>query len=256
MKKKPLTPIRPRHDQYNKYKIWIILTFLVGIGSIYPQNNGEGELGHWYLYFGTYKVAEHWSIYSEAQLRYFESAENFNQLFLFAGGNYHINKNLIANVTYGFIDSDPTFTEEPLGDTPFHGNRFIEHRLHEQIVLKDKLWEFLLEHRYRFEQRFFENKDLARTSGDMREMQNRFRYRLQMTLPITDTFFLNFFDEIFLNFQDSVFNQNLLYTAVGIRMTENSNIQLGYLKNHFPTAHYDRLHVTLVYNPDLRKKSE
>lgn len=239
-----------------RFKLWLILTLMVGVTSVFPQNNGEDELGIWYLYFGTFKVAEKWSIYSEAQLRYFETGGNFNQLFLFAGANYHFNDRTIANVTYGFIDSDPTFAEEPIGDMPFGGNRFLEHRLHEQLILKDKLWEFSLEHRYRFEQRFFKNKDLARTAPEIREIQNRFRYRLMITLPLTDTFFLNVFDEIFLSFQDSVYNQNLLYTALGIRLTENSNIQVGYLINHFPSGGYDRLHATLVYSPDLRKKSK
>ena len=239
-----------------RFKLWIILTFLVGFTSVYSQNNGEDELGIWYLYFGTFKVAEDWSIYSEAQLRYFETGGNFNQIFLFAGANYHINEKITANVTYGYIDSDPTFAEEPIGDMLFNGNQFLEHRLHEQIALKDKIWKFSLEHRYRLEQRFFKNKDLSRTAPDIREIQNRFRYRLMITLPLSDTFFLNFFDEIFLSFQDSVYNQNLLYTALGIRLSDNSNLQLGYLKNHFPTADYERLHVTLVFSPDLRKKSQ
>jgi len=76
-----------------------------------------------------------------------------------------------------------------------------------------------------------------------------------MTLPLTDTFFLNFYDEIFLNLQDSVFGQNRLYAAIGMHITSNSSIQFGYLKNHFPSANFDRIQVGVFFNPDLRKKS-
>jgi hypothetical protein len=75
---------------------------------------------------------------------------------------------------------------------------------------------------------------------------------LQLTLPLTDTFFINFYDEIFINLQDNLFDQNRLYAALGVRITENSSIQIGYLKNHFRTTNFDRLQLALFYNPDLR----
>ena len=46
--------------------------------------------------------------------------------------------------------------------------------------------------------------------------------------------------------------QNRLYAALGVRITENSSLQLGYLKNHFRQTNFDRLQVAFFYNPDLR----
>ncbi|WP_421806169.1 DUF2490 domain-containing protein, partial [Flagellimonas sp.] len=94
-------------------------------------------------------------------------------------------------------------------------------------------------------QRFFD-------FGDVTDTQHRARYRIQVTLPLTDTFFLNFYDELFINLQDNLFDQNRLYAAFGVNITENSNIQLGYLRNQFANAVFDRLQFAVFYNPDLR----
>ena len=80
-----------------------------------------------------------------------------------------------------------------------------------------------------------------------------------MTVPLTDIFFLNLYDEIFINLQNEAFGQNRLYAAIGVNVTDNLSMQFGYLKNHFRNTDFDRLQVGLFYNPDLRgifKKKE
>ena len=74
---------------------------------------------------------------------------------------------------------------------------------------------------------------------------------LKMSM-MTNTFFLNFYDELFINLQDDLFGQNRLYGALGVNVTENSSIQIGYLRNQFQNAVYDRLQFAVFYNPDLR----
>jgi len=160
-------------------------------------------------------------------------------MLLRTGLNYHINPNAIATGGYAFIDTDNNFYE-------FEGEvNSKEHRIFEQFILKNKVWEFLFEHRYRLEQRFLD-------FGETTDTQHRARYRIQMTLPLTDTFFLNFYDELFINLQDDLFGQNRLYGAVGVNITENSSVQLGYLRNQFTNAVYNRLQFAVFYNPDLR----
>ncbi len=203
------------------------------------QQPGEDEWGAWYMYFGTNKVSEKFSIHTEAQARYYETTSNFNQLLLRTGLNYHIDPSAIATIGYGYIDTDNSF-----GEIPGEVNS-IEHRIFEQFILKNKVWELLFEHRYRLEQRFLD-------FGDATDTQHRARYRIQMTLPLTNTFYLNFYDELFINLQDDLFGQNRLYAAVGVNVTENSSVQLGYMRNQFPNAVYDRLQVAVFYNPDLR----
>ncbi|MEB8329493.1 DUF2490 domain-containing protein [Flavobacteriaceae bacterium KMM 6897] len=231
-------------------KILTLFILLLTIGS-YAQETGEDKFGAWYMYFGTNKISDKLSIHTEAQFRYYETTRNFNQLLLRTGLNYHISADAIATLGYGYIDTDPTFEEIPLQDGFFLGNKILEHRIYEQLILKNKLWELLIEHRYRLEQRFVDNTEF-RTNG--KDTQHRARYRLQVTLPLTDTFFLNFYDEIFINLQDNAFGQNRLYAALGVRITENSSMQLGYLKNHFNSGNFDRLQIGVFFNPDLRKK--
>ena len=219
----------------------LTLVFLTGAlsANLHAQTPGEEELGAWFMYFGTNQIAERFSIHSEAQFRYYETTDNFNQMLLRTGLNYHINPDAMATIGYAFIQTD-TSLEDIMGEVDSRENRIFQ-----QFILRDKVWEFLFEHRYRLEQRFFD-------FGDVTDTQHRARYRIQVTLPLTDTFFLNFYDELFINLQDNLFDQNRLYAAFGVNITENSNIQLGYLRNQFANAVFDRLQFAVFYNPDLR----
>jgi hypothetical protein len=240
----------------------IFFTFLV-ISSIsgfsqesIPENTGEDETGIWYMYFGMNQIAERWSIHTEAQFRYYETSSNFNQLLLRTGLNYHINENAIATGGYAYINTDPDFEDFRVFDDIVENDiRINEHRIFQQFILKNKVWEFLFEHRYRLEQRFITFGE----TGDLdfrRSTQHRARYRIQATLPLTNTFFLNFYDELFINLQDNLFGQNRLYGALGIHITENSSVQLGWLRNQFSNAVFDRFQIGFFFNPDLRKKSK
>ena len=220
-------------------KVFLLIGALTISNTALAQQPGEDEMGIWYMYFGTNRVAERWSIHTEAQFRYFETSSNFNQLLLRTGANYHINPNAIATLGYGYIETDGTFINF------FDEVNSIEHRIFQQFILKNKVWEFLFEHRYRLEQRFID-------FGTFTDTQHRARYRIQMTLPLTETFFLNFYDELFINLQDDLFGQNRLYGAVGVNITDNSSLQLGYLRNQFANAVFDRWQIGFFYNPDLR----
>ncbi len=232
----------------------VLLLFVFQLTIASAQDTGEDKLGSWHMYFGTNRISEKLSIHTEAQLRYYEQAKNFNQLLLRTGLNYHINPDAIATIGYGYIETDPTFEESP------KEANLSEHRIFEQFILKNKVWEFLFEHRYRLEQRFISQTNiLSDPETDLSRTEHRARYRLQVTLPLTDIFFLNFYDEIFINLQNNAFDQNRLYAAMGVNVTENLSVQAGYLKNHFRTRDYDRLQVGVFYNPDLRglfKKSK
>lgn len=223
-------------------KIALLITLCIAfIGN--AQETGEDKWGAWYMYFGTNKVSDKLSIHTEAQFRYYETTSNFNQMLLRTGLNYHINPDAIATLGYGYITTDGTFEDIA------NEKNSKEHRIFEQFILKNKVGEFLFEHRYRLEQRFLEYQNVTDT-------QHRARYRLQVTLPLTDIFFLNFYDEVFINLQNEAFGQNRLYGALGVNVTENLAIQAGYLKNHFSNGNFDRLQVGVFFNPDLRKKKK
>ena len=217
----------------------LLLFLLFSTVSNFAQEIGDDQLGSWFMYFGTNKVSKKVSIHTEAQFRYFGTGQNFNQLLLRTGVNYHINSDALATLGYGYISTDGTFEEIP------EEVNIKEHRIFEQFILKNTVGKFKFEHRYRLEQRFI-------NFADRNDTQHRARYRLQITLPLSAVFFLNFYDEIFLNLQDDVFGQNRLYGAIGAHVFKNTSVQVGYLKNHFPSANFDRLQIGVFYNPDLR----
>lgn len=215
------------------------IIFLMATLAIQAQETGENKLGSWFMYFGTNKIAEKWSVHTEIQQRYYQQAKNFNQLLLRTGLNYHLSGNAIATMGYAYITTDGTF-EDIETETDAR-----EHRIFGQFILKDRVGKLAFEHRYRLEQRFL---DL----GTRNSTEYRARYRIQITLPLSKVLFLNFYDEIFLNLQDNPFGQNRLYGALGIKINTALSIQAGYLKNHFAKAHFDRLQLGVFYNPDLR----
>ena len=223
-----------------KKKIVILLISIITT-NMFSQETGEDELGAWYMVFNTSRVSEKLSIHAEAQFRFFETASNFNQLLLRTGLNYHISDKAIATFGYGYINTDGTFEDFP-GEENSN-----EHRIFEQFILKNKVGKFAFEHRYRIEQRFID-------FGDTNDTQHRGRYRLQVTFPIDDHWFLNAYDEVFINFQEPIFGQNRLYGAVGYKFNKDFSLQLGYLKNHFTGSNFDRLQLAIFINTDLRNK--
>ncbi|WP_103865419.1 DUF2490 domain-containing protein [Aquimarina sp. I32.4] len=223
--------------------LFLLVVLLVTINFSNAQNNGENELGAWYMYFGTNRITDKLSIHSEAQFRFYEVTNTFNQLLLRTGVNYHINDKAIATAGYGFISTDGSFD-----DIPGEENAK-EHRIFEQFILKNNVGKFKFEHRYRLEQRF-----ISTLTDDFTE--HRARYRLQLTYPINDHWFLNAYDEVFINLQEPLFGQNRLYGAIGYNVKSNFSIQLGYLKNHFTGVNYDRLQLGVIYNTDFRKKNQ
>ena len=226
-----------------KYKIILFSSLFLLFSNTYAQETGEDKLGSWYMYSGTHKVSDKLSINSGAQVREYETTTNLNTLLILTGLSYNINSTLVTTMGYGYLTIDGSYEDLP------NENNTHEHRLYEQISLKNKIWKFRLEHRYRMEQRFLDYTHKTDT-------QHRTRYRLQVTLPLTDIFFLNVYDEIFLNLQNDIFNQNRLYTALGVKITENSKVQLGYLKNTFNNAAFDRLQIGISIHTDFRKKKE
>lgn len=241
---KACSPISYIGQQYLMRKLICLLTSVLAL-SLHAQETGESSVGAWYMYFGKNQVSEDFSIHTEAQFRYYETTKNFNQLLLRTGVNYELNQNAMATLGYGYIETDPNFSIDPLEDFP--PSNTVEHRIFEQFIFKNKIWELLVQHRFRLEQRFIENTDFSTT-----DTKHRSRYRLQVTIPFTDVFFVNLYNEVFLNLSDDNFDQNRLYAALGLNITQNSSIQIGFLKHYFSTRTFDRLQVGIFYNPDLR----
>jgi hypothetical protein len=206
----------------------------------------EDELGNWLIYNGTVRLAEHWSLFTEGQLRLWEPVSNLNEIILRAAGHYDFSSDALVGLGYARIETWPH------ADGP---NR-TEDRIYQQFTIRHAWARSIFEHRYRLEQRWLEE------AGE-NSYSNRLRYRLQITTPLNrpemepGADFINFYNEIFLTFDsERAFDQNRFYVAWGRQFTPLSNLQLGVMWQARTSTDFLRLQVFYTHNFDLRDNRE
>ena len=211
-------------------------------GSARAQN-AEDQLGNWLIFNSTLRFSDHWSLFTEGQVRLWEVASNLNELLVRASAHYNFSPDVMVGL--GYVRADTWPFED--GD-----RERIENRLYQQFAVWHGLDRSRFEHRYRLEQRWL------RSEGETR-FSTRVRYRLQVTTPLNrksmerGAIFLNFYDEIFLNFDATrAFDQNRLYGAGGYQFTDLSNLQLGLLWQARTSADFFRLQIFYTHNFDFR----
>jgi len=214
------------------------------LSSLYQSSNAQADrFGQWAMYFGQNRISDKLSIHSEFQFRSHEiTGFNAEQLMIRTGLNYHFQSNAFATAGYAFI---PSYTY----DSPQSEPEIKEHRIWQQLITTQQLGRVKFEHRYRIEQRWV-NDDYG----------NRFRYRLMAFLPLnkerieTGTLFLSAYDEIFVNAEKTFFDRNRLYAALGYQLNQESNVQLGWLRQALNNSGKYYLQISMIYNPDFRKE--
>lgn len=218
---------------------FLSLFFFLALSSLCAQETRNDPWGSWLQYSGTHKVNDRQSFYTELQLNHYEFLTNYNVFWAIAVFNHALSNNTAVSVGYGYFNSDPTLNDIP-GESNTNENRILE-----QFTLHSNPGKLKIQHRYRIEHRFF--------PGDT---QHRFRYRLQLTHPLSKLWFANVSNEVFLNLQEPVFDQNRLFLALGYRFNDNINLQAGYLKLHFTRRNPDRIQLVLTINSDLRTSNK
>lgn len=216
--------------------LFILLAFQT---SLFSQNPSEDFLGSWYTYGGNHRLTERISLTPYAELRFYEPSSNYNLVFLSLRANYHLNSKSTLGLGYANLDIDTVFEFD---QTP----NVKENRIFEQYVYKHKLGKFKMQHRGRLEQRFLQ-------FNDRNELQQRFRYRISLRYDISKTFFLVISEEPFINFQDQVFHENRFYTGLGINLSKNSQLTIGYLKQHIRKNNLNRIQIGISIQTDSRK---
>ena len=212
---------------------------MVFISNNIKGQNPEENLGNWFMYFGTHKLSEKYSLHYETQLRNYELVSNFNQLLPRVGLNYHIDKNTSLTAGYAFIPTQNVFDQgwgEEMGT---------ENRIWEQFILKNVVNRVKIRHRYRLEQRWVK-------LGEETTYKNRARYMLSVKLPISKNedspLFISLYDEIFLNISDNPFDQNRLFAALGYQFNKQMNFQVGYLRHRSGNLKLNRLQLAVFLN--------
>ena len=212
---------------------------MVFISNNIKGQNPDENLGNWFMYFGTHKLSEKYSLHYETQLRNYELVSNFNQLLPRVGLNYHIDKNTSLTAGYAFIPTQNVF------DQGWGEEMVAENRIWEQFILKNVVNRVKIRHRYRLEQRWVK-------LGEETTYKNRARYMLSVKLPISKNedspLFISLYDEIFLNISDNPFDQNRLFAALGYQFNKQMNFQVGYLRHRSENLKLNRLQLAVFLN--------
>lgn len=214
----------------------IFLFIFIGIyGHSYAQEQrlrDDNSIG-WLAYTGILKIHPKFALHTEYQWRRVDGLKNPQQSLLRTGVNYALRKDVSLNAGYAFAETSP------YGDYP-NANAFSEHRIFEQIVLKNPIGKADVSHRFSLEQRFLE-KFITQNGVTKTDwvFLNRMRYRLRTEIPIykngadNNSVSIILLDEVFVGFGKNVgvnvFDQNRLAALVGYKVNKNVKIEAGYL---------------------------
>lgn len=197
----------------------------------------------WLAYFGTHRLSDLWSIWTEVQVRRADLVNTPQQNFVRFAGTYHLSKTANISLGYGYFLTYP-YGEQPI---PLDEPR-PEHRPWQQLQLLHSSDGFDFQHRFRLEQRYLQNWSALESLTRMRhltegyELQNRMRYRFFASTLLSENaegktdFFATGYNEIFVNFGQNIganiFDQNRFGLTVGYNLSPMANVQLGYMNQY------------------------
>lgn len=200
------------------------------------QAKSEEVQGSWFVLMNQHRFNSKLTALTDVQLRSWEFAHNFNQLLLRSTLYYPIDSEFKLGLGYGYIATDATF------ETLQNEKNSSEHRIHGDLIFTRKFSHGAWINRYRFEQRYLSNDSQGL------DLAQRVRYMSRINYQLTSKFTVSAFDEVFLNLERPVFSQNRLYFGLGYQTNPKLNVQLGFMKNHFSNANFNRMVLTLWYN--------
>lgn len=195
----------------------IMFIFLSSLLQAHAQE--KNPLGSWYIYNGFFNFSPTFELFLESQVRTWEVVRDPQVFFFRPYFNFNIAKNFQAglgleyhgNWTYETDGEDRTMTQE--------------FRTTLQAMLFQKVGRVSVQHRYRYEFRFWDESGKQRT-----------RYRVQLGIPITKAviekgvLFATVGNEFMVNTQpDLNLSQNRSYAMLGYQFTPGLNFQFGYM---------------------------
>jgi len=210
--------------------VCVLVVLPAGLARAQDREAGSTQdFRSWYMYFGDHPVKEGpWGIHFDGQLRVVGFGEAKRQFLVRPAVNFDLSDSVQLSGGYAYVRTYPA--AGPAGfDTP-------EHRLWEQVLVRQRLGRWSVVHRPRLEQRFVGR----RADGDADELpgvayayKNRFRYFLKGTMPMGDAsrLYVALYNEVMLNFganRGTAFDQNRSYATLGFRLG-SVNLEFGYL---------------------------
>ncbi|GAB3988861.1 hypothetical protein GCM10028807_12440 [Spirosoma daeguense] len=226
----------------------------------------------WFVYVGDHQLTDKWAIHTEYQWRRVGWISQQQQHLARVGLMRTLSERIDVSGGYTYFQSHRYGTYPEVAERPEP-----EHRIYQDVSLKDQLGKLQLTHRLRLEQRWLGSRN-ERGDSPVQEWtyQNRIRYQISAEFPLqgstTDDgeWYLNAFDELFIGFgqavEDNVFNQNRLSGGIGYQFTEDAKLELNYLyqiRQHAtpdPTSNRSVVELNhgfrlnMIYNLNLARK--
>ena len=209
-----------------------------------PLSAQDSDLGNWFAYFGSYRVAPRWSIWLEGQHRNFNAVGDLEQAFVRTAALYDLPKaNSQLGAGYGYFHT-ASYTAGT--DDKTYAN---ENRIYQQVLTRQRFGRVYLSHRYRLEERFL-------PAG----YRTRFRYALILNLCLNKpemtkgTVYFSAYNELFINAKTPIFDRNRLYGGVGFAVAPTLRFETGLMYQLFEARNRPQWQVVCFQNLDLRKK--
>lgn len=185
----------------------------------------------WFMYFGDHPIAKsRWGVHLEGQWRRADLGLTWQQLMLRPAVNFQLTKKVSLSGGYGFVDT------YPYGKAPVAA-KFPEHRIFQQVSINQRIKKLDFQNRFRLEQRNLgtmtqqPDGSFERTAW---RYENRVRYMLRTSIPITKKDYIGAYNEIMFNFgknvASNVFDQNRAYIAYGRELGRDTRLELGFLE--------------------------
>lgn len=215
-----------------------LVVLLCGFLS-FAQNS---SLGLWAIYFGNQTFSKNWNWWTETQYRSHEIIPDTNQFLVRTGIGYNLtenNNNILLG--YAFIHSENYQTGNP------DKIKTQEHRIYQQFITRQQFNRFFIQHRYRLEQRFFQD-----------DFRMRLRYFLALNYPLNkeklekNAVYLSAYNEIFLNTEPRIFDRNRIYGGLGYSFSKNTRLELGYMNQSLENKNTNQMMITLINNINLQ----
>lgn len=233
------------------FTVLVLITFSRRCFS-QEQRLADNNNINWLVYTGTFKIKPKLAIHTEYQWRRLNGLKDWQQGLFRYGINYTIHKVISLNAGYVFAQ---TFL---YGDYP-NVNASPEHRLFEQVVLKQAIDKIDLSHRFTLEQRFVGKVTLTNNKKNIDwNYQNRIRYRLRTEIPIDrkqqleNKWRIILQDELFIgwgkNIGANIFDQNRIAVLLAYKLNKNIKLEAGYINQVLQQAKRINDKTVLQYN--------
>jgi hypothetical protein len=215
------------------------LLWILALSSVTPcaaESVQDANAHAWFMYFGDHPIgAGKWGIHAEAQLRRANAGLTSQQFLVRPGVNYQLAPNAMLTFGYAFVRSSA------YGDFPARAP-FPEHRLFEQLLLRQRAGKVLLQHRLRLEQRLVGAVPRLGAGVDWWEPRNRVRYMLRGDIPLPfktrgkRRFGLALYNEFFVHVGANrgirYLDQNRAYGALTYQLSKWNRLEFGYLHQY------------------------